>query len=163
MPLEGTNNLYSMSEVVPRPAIQMSALPYTLLADQCNITVNCSIWEDWVLSVCNESFCQTFGQSLRTVNITISAGHRSVFCSGTNHVSTSNVSEKICEYDALVDVGVSWCGSERFHSDYFSGFIDLPIKETQPLLYTGLLGLPLAILLGIAIKCSHQCIKHQVS
>lgn len=139
----------------------MSALPSTLLAGQCKITVNCSIREDWVLSACNESFCHTFGQSLRTVNITLSAGNRSVFCSGTNHVSTSNVSEKICEFEALV--GVSWCGSERFHSDYFSGFIDLPIKETQPLLFTSLLALPLVILLGIAIKCSHQCLKHQVS
>lgn len=103
-PLEGTNKLPSMSEAVPKPVIQMQALHSNLSAELCNITVNCSIWGDWVSSVCNGSVCQTSGRSLETVNITVSAGSRSVICSGSNFVSTSNISKTICEYDALVGV-----------------------------------------------------------
>lgn len=92
-----------MSDVVPRPVIQKSAHS-NLSADLCLTTVKCSVWEDWVLSVCNESVCLTSERSLRTVNLTVSAGYRSVFCIGRNDVSASNISEKICEYDVLVGV-----------------------------------------------------------
>lgn len=93
-----------MSEVVPTPIIQMSELSPNLSAELCNITVNCSVWDDWVLAVCNESICQTSGRSLKTVNITVLAGYRSIICSGSNYISTSNISESICEYDVLVGV-----------------------------------------------------------
>lgn len=82
----------------------MSALPSNLSADLCHIAVNCSVWKDWVLSVCNESICLMSERSLRTVNLTVSARYGSVFCIGRNDVSVSNISEKMCEYDVLVGV-----------------------------------------------------------
>ncbi|XP_056884248.1 uncharacterized protein LOC130523213 isoform X2 [Takifugu flavidus] len=89
-----------VQDVVPRPVIQMSALHSNLSADQCLIAVNCSVWEDWVFSVCNESVCLTSESSLRTVNLTVSAGYRSVFCIGRNDVSASNISEQMCFTDS---------------------------------------------------------------
>lgn len=94
-----------MSDVVPRPVIQMSALHSNLSADRCLIAVNCSVWEEWLMSVCNQSLCLMAERSFGTVNITVSAGHRSVLCIGRNDVSVSNISQKMCEYEALVGVG----------------------------------------------------------
>ncbi|CAF97033.1 unnamed protein product [Tetraodon nigroviridis] len=91
-----SNHKLLVEEAVPRPVIQVSALRSNLSAEPCTITVNCSVWESWVSSVCNESVCQTSDRSLKTVNITVLAGNRSVICIGRNYVSTSNISEAIC-------------------------------------------------------------------
>ncbi|XP_054457871.1 T-lymphocyte surface antigen Ly-9 [Anoplopoma fimbria] len=90
-----------VQESVPRPVIRMSGLHSNLSAGQCNITVKCSIRDEWVWSVCDEVSCITSEESLREVNITIFTGNRSIVCSGNNHVSTSNVSESteaMCKY-----------------------------------------------------------------
>ncbi|XP_049425153.1 T-lymphocyte surface antigen Ly-9 [Epinephelus fuscoguttatus] len=84
-----------VEETVPTPVIRMSGQHSNLSAGFCNITVNCSIQDDWVWSVCDEDSCATSQRSLRKVNITISTKNRSIVCSGNNHVSTSNVSESI--------------------------------------------------------------------
>ncbi|XP_070786304.1 uncharacterized protein [Enoplosus armatus] len=90
-----------VEETVPTPALWMSVMRSNLSAGFCNITVNCSIWDDWVWSVCDGDSCRTPQRSFRRVNITISADNRFIVCSGNNHVSTSNVSESInatCTY-----------------------------------------------------------------
>ncbi|KAM7366425.1 hypothetical protein PAMP_015863 [Pampus punctatissimus] len=84
-----------VQDVVPRPVIKMSVLHSNLSAGLCNITVNCSIQEDWVWSVCNEDRCKTSQKSLSKVNISIFTDNSTVVCSGSNHVSTSNVSENM--------------------------------------------------------------------
>ncbi|XP_067381118.1 uncharacterized protein si:ch1073-220m6.1 isoform X1 [Channa argus] len=78
---------------VPTPVIKMSVLRSNLSARSCNISVNCSIQEGWLSSVCDEDSCITSLKSLKKVNITISTDNRTVVCSGSNHVSESNVSE----------------------------------------------------------------------
>ncbi|XP_068584439.1 uncharacterized protein si:ch1073-220m6.1 [Cebidichthys violaceus] len=82
-----------VEETVPRPVMRMSALHSNLSAGLCNITVNCSIRDGWVWSVCDGEGCRTSQRSLRKVNITIFTDNRSIVCSGNNHVSTSNVYE----------------------------------------------------------------------
>ncbi|TDG99653.1 hypothetical protein EPR50_G00195990 [Perca flavescens] len=76
--------------------MRMSGLHSNLSVGFCNITVNCSIQDDWASSVCNEDSCETSQRSLfRKVNITIFTDNSSIICSGNNHVSTSNVSKSI--------------------------------------------------------------------
>ncbi|XP_044197305.1 uncharacterized protein LOC122973665 [Thunnus albacares] len=84
-----------VQDAVPRPVIRMSVLHSNLSARLCTITVNCSIQEDWLWSVCNEDGCRTSQRSLSRVNISISIDNRTVVCSGNNHVSTNNVSESV--------------------------------------------------------------------
>ncbi|XP_029381641.1 T-lymphocyte surface antigen Ly-9 isoform X2 [Echeneis naucrates] len=98
-----TVNLTSVSEThrvivqenVPKPVIKMSVQHSNLSVGTCNITVNCSIQDDWVWSVCVKDSCTTSQKSLSKVNISISTNYRTVFCSGNNYVSTNNVSESI--------------------------------------------------------------------
>ncbi|XP_075948651.1 uncharacterized protein LOC142950875 [Anarhichas minor] len=82
-----------VEETVPRPVVRMSTLHSNLSAGLCNITVNCSIRDEWAWSFCDGEGCRTSQRSLRKVNITIFTDNRSIVCSGNNHVSTSNVSE----------------------------------------------------------------------
>ncbi|XP_037614147.1 uncharacterized protein LOC119481368 [Sebastes umbrosus] len=82
-------------ETVPKPVIRISALHSNLSAGPCNFTVNCSIQDDWLSSVCDVDGCRTSQKSLRKVKITIFTDNKSIACSGNNHVSTSNVSESI--------------------------------------------------------------------
>ncbi|XP_029381639.1 uncharacterized protein LOC115058455 isoform X1 [Echeneis naucrates] len=107
-----TVNLTSVSEThrvivqenVPKPVIKMSVQHSNLSVGTCNITVNCSIQDDWVWSVCVKDSCTTSQKSLSKVNISISTNYRTVFCSGNNYVSTNNVSESIatmCKYTIL--------------------------------------------------------------
>ncbi|XP_026154315.1 uncharacterized protein LOC113125197 isoform X2 [Mastacembelus armatus] len=84
-----------VQEIVPRPVITVSALRSNLSAEFCNITVNCSIHNDWVSSVCDEDSCRTSQWSFSKVNITISTANRTLVCSGHNHVSMNNASENI--------------------------------------------------------------------
>ncbi|KAF1380754.1 hypothetical protein PFLUV_G00167270 [Perca fluviatilis] len=85
-----------VENTVPRPVMRMSGLHSNLSAGFCNITVNCSIQDDWALSVCDEDSCRTSQRSLfRKVNITIFTDNTSIICSGNNHISTSNVSKSI--------------------------------------------------------------------
>ncbi|KAM6894243.1 uncharacterized protein PEZ65_021935 [Lycodopsis pacificus] len=82
-----------VAETVPRPVMRMSGLHSNLSAGLCNITVNCSIRDEWVWSFCDGEGCRTSQRSLRKVNITIFTDNTSIVCSGNNHVSTSKVSE----------------------------------------------------------------------
>lgn len=83
-----------VQDAVPRPVIRMSVFSSNLSDAFCNITVNCSVWDEWVWSVCDEDGCINSQRSFSGFNITISAENRAVVCSGKNHVSTS-VSERL--------------------------------------------------------------------
>lgn len=99
----------NVADAVPTPVVRMSAVHFNLSGELCNITVNCSIQDDWVWSVCVEDSCRTSQRSLRKVNITVSAENRTVTCSGNNYVSTSSISvsaEAMCEYNGMFLSGV---------------------------------------------------------
>nr|XP_040035586.1 uncharacterized protein LOC120821260 [Gasterosteus aculeatus aculeatus] len=83
-----------VEETVPTPVMRISALDSNLSAALCNITVNCSIGEEWAWSVCDVAGCRTSQRSNRKVTIiNIFTDNTSVVCGGKNHVSASNVSE----------------------------------------------------------------------
>ncbi|KAG7235281.1 hypothetical protein INR49_002853 [Caranx melampygus] len=48
-----------IEEVVPQPVITVSVVHSNLSAGFCRITVNCSIWDDWVLANCDEQSCRS--------------------------------------------------------------------------------------------------------
>ncbi|KAK9524902.1 hypothetical protein VZT92_017265 [Zoarces viviparus] len=89
------NHKVIVEETVPRPVMRVSGLHSNLSAALCNITVNCSIRDEWVWSFCDGEGCRTSQRSLRKVNITIFTDNTSIVCSGNNHVSTSKVYESI--------------------------------------------------------------------
>ncbi|XP_062422287.1 uncharacterized protein LOC119221785 [Pungitius pungitius] len=64
----------------------MSALPSNLSAALCDITVNCSIGEEWAWSVCDVEGCRTSQRSNRKVVINIFTDDTSVVCRGKNVV-----------------------------------------------------------------------------
>ncbi|XP_042073943.1 SLAM family member 9-like, partial [Haplochromis burtoni] len=82
-----------VQDVVPRPVIIMSKLGSNQSAGLCSITVNCSIQDYWLWSVCDEDGCRTSQKSFSEVNITIFTENRAVVCRGNNHVSTNKASE----------------------------------------------------------------------
>ncbi|XP_035770119.1 uncharacterized protein LOC102799477 [Neolamprologus brichardi] len=84
-----------VQDVVPRPVIIMSKLGSNQSAGLCSITVNCSIQDYWLWSVCDEDGCRTSQKSFSEVNITIFTENRAVVCRGNNHVSTNKASEKL--------------------------------------------------------------------
>lgn len=84
-----------VEEIVPKPVMIMSVLQSNLSAGFCNITVNCSIQDDWLWSFCEEDGCRTSQESFSKVNITINIHNRSVICRANNHVSRNDASESI--------------------------------------------------------------------
>lgn len=89
------------ADVVPRPVITMSVVQSNVSAGFCRITVNCSVWDDWLLANCDEHSCTSSQESLTKVNISISSDNRTVICSGNNQLSTNNVSKSMtttCKY-----------------------------------------------------------------
>ncbi|XP_069014930.1 SLAM family member 7-like isoform X1 [Embiotoca jacksoni] len=82
-----------VQEQVPQPVMEMLVLRSNVSTGFCNITVNCSVRDDWVWFVCDENNCTASGKSFSKVNITVVTDNRTVVCSGNNHVSKSNVSK----------------------------------------------------------------------
>ncbi|KAM9432697.1 uncharacterized protein ACWYII_016684 isoform 1-T1 [Salvelinus alpinus] len=67
----------------------------------CDVTVNCSVKDGWMLSACGWGQCTLSQQllSLSGVNIIISNGNGTIQCTSSNHVSTQTISqpmEDIC-------------------------------------------------------------------
>ncbi|XP_060887094.1 uncharacterized protein LOC132958359 [Labrus mixtus] len=89
-----TNHLI-VQESVPKPVIRMSVMGSNLSVGFCNISINCSVLDEWLWAVCHEDRCRPFKRSFSEVNITILAHNRSVVCSGHNQVSNSKVSKSI--------------------------------------------------------------------
>ncbi|XP_043954185.1 uncharacterized protein LOC122820680 [Gambusia affinis] len=82
--------------MIPRPV--MAVIPENhsnLSAESCDFTVNCSIQDDWLGSICHKNGCRTSQRSFSKVNISIFAENTVVVCSGNNHVSTNNISQNI--------------------------------------------------------------------
>ncbi|XP_006805542.1 uncharacterized protein LOC102799653 [Neolamprologus brichardi] len=84
-----------VQDVVPRPVIIMSKLGSNQSAGRCNITVNCSIQDYWLWSLCDKDGCRRSQKSFSEVNITIFTENRAVVCRGNNHVSTNKASENL--------------------------------------------------------------------
>ncbi|XP_047241958.1 SLAM family member 9 [Girardinichthys multiradiatus] len=85
-----------VQEMVPNPV--MTVMPvehYNLSAGLCNLTVNCSIQDDWLWSKCSKDGCRTFQGSFNKLNITIITDNTTVVCSGSNYVSRNNISKRI--------------------------------------------------------------------
>ncbi|XP_073331341.1 uncharacterized protein [Pagrus major] len=88
-----TTHMLTVEDSVSRPVIRMSAMHSNQSAGFCNITVNCSVQDNWMWSVCDEDSCRPYQRSFGNINITITPQNRSIVCSVSNHVSTSNASE----------------------------------------------------------------------
>ncbi|XP_005453242.1 T-lymphocyte surface antigen Ly-9 [Oreochromis niloticus] len=82
-----------VQDVVPTPVIIMSKLGSNQSAGLCSITVNCSIQDYWLWSVCDEDGCRPSQKSFSEVNITTFTENSTVVCRGNNHVSTNQASE----------------------------------------------------------------------
>ncbi|XP_069014924.1 uncharacterized protein [Embiotoca jacksoni] len=93
-----------VQEQVPQPVMEMLVLRSNVSTGFCNITVNCSVRDDWVWFVCDENNCTASGKSFSKVNITVVTDNRTVVCSGNNHVSKSNVSKSkdLCDDDIIL-------------------------------------------------------------
>ncbi|KAM9432175.1 uncharacterized protein ACWYII_016428 isoform 2-T2 [Salvelinus alpinus] len=85
---------------VPKPVMDVTSL-FNTSVGLCDVTVNCSVKDGWMLSVCDSGQCTLSQQllSLSGVNIIISNGNGTIQCTGSNHVSTQTISqpmEDIC-------------------------------------------------------------------
>ncbi|XP_029944415.1 uncharacterized protein LOC115386296 isoform X2 [Salarias fasciatus] len=74
--------------MVPPPVVVVHAS--NLSAGSCNITVNCSIQDDWATSHCDADGCKTSQTSTHTFNISIFTEKRTAVCRGNNYVSTNH-------------------------------------------------------------------------
>ncbi|XP_047425128.1 uncharacterized protein LOC124996316 [Mugil cephalus] len=94
-----------VEEPVPEPEVTITVLHSNLSAGLCSTTVNCSIQDDWLWSVCDGESCRDAQKSFSKVNISISTDNSTVFCSGENHVSKNNASKsiQICFYQSILE------------------------------------------------------------
>ncbi|XP_071774177.2 uncharacterized protein LOC139926360 [Centroberyx gerrardi] len=141
-----------VQEAVPRPVIRMAVLHSNQSDGSCNLTVNCSIQDDWAWSVCDETRCRTSQRSLRAVNITISTDNRTIVCKANNHVSTSNVSESVTGI-CLSETNTEYTGTS------------LPAATIMALIISGTLFLlicVLAVFLAKRFYFSRECDNQQV-
>ncbi|XP_020343923.1 uncharacterized protein LOC109894681 [Oncorhynchus kisutch] len=77
---------------VPKPVMDVTSL-FNTNVGLCDITVNCSVKDGWLLSVCGWGQCTLSQQlmSLSEVNIIISNGNGTIQCSSSNYVSTQTI------------------------------------------------------------------------
>ncbi|XP_056156631.1 uncharacterized protein LOC130130819 [Lampris incognitus] len=137
-----------VQEAVSTPVLHMTV--HSNLSDaSCNITVNCSVWDDWVWSTCDQGRCDAVQKSLTEVNITVSSRGGQIVCSGNNHVSRKNVSRHIEKKCLLGAPGTQ---------------PETPATSGVSLWYV--LGLLLPLLCGLAFRkfcCSHGSFAKQQS
>ncbi|XP_064783041.1 CD48 antigen-like [Oncorhynchus masou masou] len=78
----------------PKPVMDVTSL-FNTSVGLCDVTVNCSVKDGWMLSVCGWEQCTLSQQlmSLSEVNIIISNGNRTIQCSSSNQVSTQTISQ----------------------------------------------------------------------
>lgn len=110
-------------DAVPKPVLSISPLLSNQSAELCNMTVNCSIQEEWVMSVCGQESCTVTNRSLHRYYITIVAANNTIICIGSNQVSNSSVSAStdLCQsrkwIHVLVQSNLSF-GPWGNHSDW---------------------------------------------
>lgn len=119
--------LLLLPDAVPKPVLSISPMFSNQSAELCNMTnisVNCSIQEEWLTSICDQDSCLVTQESLQQYNITVITANKSVICIGSNQVSTSNVSASIdqCETGKSILVLDSWRDMKKV-SMYFQFFI----------------------------------------
>ncbi|XP_045068271.1 uncharacterized protein LOC123483015 [Coregonus clupeaformis] len=95
---------------VPKPVMDVTSL-FNTSVGLCDVTVNCSVKDGWMLSVCGGGQCTRSQQllSLSGVNIIISNGNGSFQCTSSNHVSTQTISqpmEDICKVHSSIHLPV---------------------------------------------------------
>ncbi|XP_047431301.1 uncharacterized protein LOC125000002 [Mugil cephalus] len=147
-----------VEEPVPKPEVMITVLHSNLSAGLCSITVNCSIQDDWLWSLCDGESCTDAQKSFSKVNISISTDNSTVVCSGENHVSKNNESKsiQICftksnrekqEYEAepllylliclvLIVFIVIATGAKKLHSTYCQREAErlvLQVIQSQPM------------------------------
>ncbi|CAB1330566.1 unnamed protein product [Coregonus sp. 'balchen'] len=88
------NNLLNTDNHVPKPVMDVTSL-FNTSVGLCDVTVNCSVKDGWMLSVCGGGQCTRSQQllSLSGVNIIISNGNGTIQCTTSNHVSTQTISQ----------------------------------------------------------------------
>ncbi|XP_045570221.1 uncharacterized protein isoform X2 [Salmo salar] len=81
---------------VPKPVMDVTSL-FNTSVGLCDVTVNCSGKDGWMLSVCGWGQCTLSQQllSLSGVNIIISNGNGTIQCTSSNHVSTLTISQHV--------------------------------------------------------------------
>ncbi|XP_041841638.1 uncharacterized protein LOC121640032 [Melanotaenia boesemani] len=85
-----------IQDMVPRPVMMMTSEHHSNLTEgSCSVTVNCSIQDNLLWSVCDEDGCRPPQKSFHNFNITVFTENRTVVCSGNNHVSTNNITERM--------------------------------------------------------------------
>ncbi|XP_027893530.1 uncharacterized protein LOC114157044 [Xiphophorus couchianus] len=93
---QSENHQVILQGMIPRPVMAVTPERRSnLSAESCDFTVNCSIQDDWLGSVCHKNGCRTSQRSFSNVNISIFIENTVVVCSGNNHVSTNNISQNI--------------------------------------------------------------------
>lgn len=80
-----------VEEAVPEPALSFTVRHSAVCS--CTVSVNCSVRNDWLVSVCDKDGCQASNKSFPQVNISISGDNRRVTCTGNNHVSAREASQ----------------------------------------------------------------------
>ncbi|XP_024866612.1 uncharacterized protein LOC108248451 isoform X2 [Kryptolebias marmoratus] len=141
-----------VQDMVPRPV--MTVMPEdrsNMSAASCRITVNCSIQNDSLSSVCDEVGCRTSQKSFNQFNLTITilSDKTTVVCSGSNHVSTNNKSESYA----------SWCFIKSNPENKDDAKPHLNMEFIIPILCV----LVLCACAAFAIKCFPAAWKHQLA
>ncbi|XP_071222729.1 uncharacterized protein [Salvelinus alpinus] len=79
---------------VPKPVMDVTSL-FNTSVGLCDVTVNCSVKDVWMLSVCDSGQCTLSQQSpsLTGGNMTIYVLTGRIQCTSSNHVSTQTISQ----------------------------------------------------------------------
>ncbi|XP_008426111.1 uncharacterized protein LOC103475913 [Poecilia reticulata] len=93
---QSENHQVILQGMVPRPVMTVTPENHSSVsAETCNFTVNCSIQDDWLGSICHRNGCRTSQKSFNKFNITILSDNTTVVCISNNHVSRNNISQNI--------------------------------------------------------------------
>lgn len=88
------NHQIIVQDVVPTPVITVTPdNNFNLSSGPCNFTVNCSIQNDWLWSICDKESCRILQKSFKKFNISIFTKSTTVVCSGKNYVSMNNITK----------------------------------------------------------------------
>lgn len=91
---------------VPKPVMDVTSLNTSV--GLCDVTVNCSVKDGWMLSVCDSGQCTLSQQSpsLTGGNMTISVLTGRIQCTSSNHVSTQTISQPMEDCSGNVKASV---------------------------------------------------------
>ncbi|XP_064860404.1 uncharacterized protein LOC115146426 isoform X2 [Oncorhynchus nerka] len=92
---------------VPKPVMDVTSL-FNTSVGCCDVTVNCSVKDGWMLSVCDSGQCTLSQQSpsLTCGNMTISVLTGRIQCTSSNHISTQTISQPLEDCSGNVKASV---------------------------------------------------------